>query len=391
MKILVAGGGIGGLVAAIALGQRGFEVEVLEQQVEPRELGAGIAIAANGARVLQSIGIDITLAPLAHFPVGGRLRRGRSGRVIAEARYASHARRFGARPYNLHRGDLRRVLLNAALACASVRIHLGQRVTSIAQEPDGVSVETEQGMRVTGDAIIGADGIHSVIRVAIAGSEAPRFSGEVVWRGLVHRDRLPETASAEFMTIWSGTDRHFLHYLVRGGELLNIGGFVESGEWRDESWTEPGNKADFARLFATFHSVVRDVINAADECFVQAIHERAPLSTWFKGRAVLLGDACHAMPPHLGQGAGMAIEDAVVLARELADHRGDVEGAFASYQAKRKDRVARVAAEVRSAGRIYNVGHPIRGAALHSAVWLASRISRNGPTDWVLDYDALSA
>jgi len=391
MKILVAGGGIGGLVAAIALGQRGFEVELLEQQSEPRELGAGIAIGANGARALQSIGIDAALAPLTHSPVGARLRRGKSGRLIAETRFASHTLRFGATPYNLHRGDLRRVLLNAALACPTVRIHLGQRVTFISQQLDGVSLETEQGMRVTGDAVIGADGIHSVVRGAIAGREAPRFSGEVVWRGLVRRDRLPETASAEFMTIWTGTDRHFLHYLVRQGELLNIGGFVEAGEWHKESWTEPGNKADFARLFANFHPFVRDVIEAADECFVQAIHERAPLSAWFKGRAALLGDACHAMPPHLGQGAGMAIEDAVVLARTLADHREDVEGAFASYQGKRKDRVARVVAQVRSMGRVYNVGHPVRGVALHAAVWLASRISSSGPMDWVLSYDALSA
>jgi salicylate hydroxylase len=393
MKILMVGGGIGGLVAAIALAQRDFEVEILEQQADPREVGAGIAIAGNGRRVLSSLGVDASLASLGHSASGVRLRSGKSGRVIAESRAdPSLASRFGGLPYNLHRGDLRRVLMDAALACPTVRFHLGQRVTSISQEPDGVSVETVQGMRATGDALIGADGIHSVVRRAIAGPDAPRFSGEVVWRALVPRDRLPGAASAEFTTIWTGRDRHFLHYLVRRGELLNIGGFVESEEWRSESWTLPGKKADFARLFAGFHIVVRDIIDAADECFVQAIHEREPLAAWFKGRAVLLGDACHAMPPHLGQGAGMAIEDAVVLARALADHRRDLDGAFRSYQTKRKERVERVAAAVRKFGRIYNVGHPIRGAVLHTLMRLMSKIRpAAGPFDWVLEYDALSS
>jgi salicylate hydroxylase len=379
------------LVAAIALAQRGFDVEVLEQQAEPREVGAGISISPNAFRVLASIGVDASLAGMWHSPPGFRFRRGKSGYVLMERRFESQETRFGARLYNLHRGDLRQALLGAALRCPTVRIHLGQRVASVTQGPDGVSVETEHGMRATGDALIGADGIHSVVRGEIAGPDSPRFSGEVVWRGLVQRDRLPAAAGAEFSTIWSGTDRHFLHYLVRGGDLLNIGGFVESGAWRSESWTEPGEKADFARLFDTFHPAVRDIIDAADECFVQAIHERTPLTDWFKGRAVLLGDACHAMPPHLGQGAGMAIEDALVLARALADHRRDLLDAFASYQAKRRDRVERVAAGVRRMGRVYNTGTPLRGVVLHAFGWLMSRISSRGPLDWVWEYDALSA
>jgi salicylate hydroxylase len=391
MKVLVAGGGIGGLVAAIALAQREFEVEVLEQQADPRELGAGIAIAGNGRHILKSLGVDDSLASLAHSASGLRLRGGKSGRIFVENSNAPTATRLGGLPYNLHRGDLRRVLMDAALAYPAVRVHLGQRVASIAQQPDRVSVETEQGIRAAGDALIGADGIHSVVRRAIAGPDVPRFSGEVVWRALVARDRLPEEAGAEFATIWTGRDRHFLQYLVRRGELLNIGGFVEAEAWRSESWTEPGKKADLARLFSSFHPVVRDIIDGADECFAQAIHERDPLDAWFKGRIVLLGDACHAMPPHLGQGAGMAIEDAIVLARALAEHRGDVDGAFRSYQAKRAERVERVKAGVRRMGRVYNFGNPIRGALLHSTISLMSRIRpTSGPFDWVFEYDALS-
>ncbi len=393
MKILVAGGGIGGLAAAIALAQRQFEVEVIEQQAEPREVGAGIAIGPNGARILTSLGIDPALAPLKHSQRGVRLRRGKSGRIIVQGTIdPSFEARFGARPYNLHRGDLRRVLMDAARACATIKIHLGHRVASIAQEPNRVSVETEPGMRLTGDALIGADGIHSVVRRTIAGPDAPRFSGEVVWRGLVRRAHLPTESGTEFMTIWCGTDRHFLQYLVRGGDLLNIGGFVESEEWMSESWTEPGRKEDLARLFATFHPTVREIIDAADECFVQAIYERTPLVAWFNGRTALLGDACHAMPPHMGQGAGMALEDAIVLARMIAEHQQDLVGAFASYQAKRADRVKRVVAAVRSMGRIYNVGNRLRGVALHTMMFVASKLRPQvGPFDWVSEYDALSS
>ena len=145
MKILVAGGGIGGLVAAIALSQRGLEVEVLEQQAEPREVGAGIAIAPNGARVLTSLGIDNSIAPVLHSPAGVRLRSGRSGRLIVDRRLDSEEARPGARSYNLHRGDLRQALLAAALACPNVAIRLGQRVVSISEEPKRIRVETHAG------------------------------------------------------------------------------------------------------------------------------------------------------------------------------------------------------------------------------------------------------
>ena len=343
MKVLVAGGGIGGLVAAIALTQRNIEVELFDQQTEPRELGAGIAIFANGARVLSSLGIDDSLEPSRHYSPGSRIRSGKSGRIIAELRLAEfHEARFGARAYDLHRGDLRQALMAAAGTKHSVKIHLGQRVAAVIQEPEGIAVETEQGMRATGDALVGADGIHSVVRREIAGPDAPRFSGEVVWRALVRRDRLTGMSSTPFSTVWTGSDRHFLQYPVRGGSLLNIGGFIQSDQWRSESWTERGDRTVFASLFSAFHPAVREIIESADECFVQAIHERAPLSHWFKGRAVLLGDACHAMPPHMGQGAGMALEDAIVLARTMADGRQNLEDAFRSYQLKRKPRVDRL-------------------------------------------------
>lgn len=393
MKVLIAGGGIGGLTAALALSQRGVEVEVLEQQSEPRELGAGIFLFANGARVLSSVGLESAVAPL-RSRCAFSLCTGRRGRVLAKGKPEPYEAQFGAPLGGMHRGDLRRVLMEGALRAPNVQIQLGQRVAAIEQTPTGVTVATERGLRATGDVLIGADGIHSVVRREIAGPDAPRFSGEVVWRGLVPRERLGGAAreSAARAVIWTGRDRHFLQYPVRGDELLNVGGFVESDAWRSESWTEPGRKQDFAQLFADFHPIVRDIIDAADVCFVQAIHQRDPLPAWWKGRVVLLGDACHAMPPHAGQGAGMALEDAVVLARALADQPGDLAGALAAYQAKRKDRAERVAAKVSTLGRFYNYGTPLRRAAIYSTTWLMSRLRpASRPGLWIDAYDARTA
>lgn len=397
MAVLISGGGIGGLAAAIALSQRGFEVDVLEQQQEPRELGAGITIWANGARVLTALGLDPLLEPFKSLVPGSRLRSGRSGRIIVRGALGdAYAAFHGARMYGLHRGDLRSALMTVAKGSPGVRMHLGQRVASVKQLDGHIAVETARGMRASGEALIGADGIHSVVRSAVAGPDAPRFSGEVVWRALVRRERLCGDAAeaARYAGVWVARDRHFLSYPVRGEELVNLGGFVESDEWRSESWTEPGKKSDFDRLFARFHPVVREMIDAADVCFVQAIHERPTLARWFAGRAVLLGDALHAAPPHLGQGAGMAIEDAMVLARTMSERREDPTAAFEAYETKRRARIARFKAAVTQAGRVFNYGNPLRGALVYGVAFAMSRVRPRpgGPESaWLDTYDALSA
>jgi salicylate hydroxylase len=394
MTIAIAGGGIGGLVAAIALARRGFDVEVLEQQAEPRELGAGISVFANGARVLSSLGLDEALEPLCSYSTGVQIRSGRSGRLVAELRLgAFHETRFGAKAYTLHRGDLLRVLLETARGTPSVRIQLGQRVSALSQGADAVIVETELGARLNAEVLIGADGIHSVVRREAVGADTPRFSGEVVWRALVSSHGL-KAAQTDHHVLWNGRDRHFLQFPIRRGELLNLGGFVRSDRWQSESWTAPGSRQDFADLFADFHPAVRELIDRADDCFVQAIHERDPLPHWWSGRVVLLGDAAHAMPPHMGQGAGMAIEDALVLARALADSRGDSSGAFQRYEAKRKARVDRVAGDVRDNARMFRVSHPAQRVAVNAGLWLMSKLRPTASQErfsWVYEYDALSA
>lgn len=206
-----------------------------------------------------------------------RVSSPRWGLTTRWSRYGTTHRELtfvAARAYDLHRNDLRQVLLAAAVTKHGIQVHLGQRVAAVIQEPDRITVETEQGVRAAGDALVGADGIHSVVRREVAGPDAPRFAGEVVWRALVPRDRLTGISSTPFSTIWTGIDRHFLHYAVRGGSLLNIGGFIKSDQWRSESWTERGDRAVFASLFSAFHTAVSEIIESADECFVQAIHER---------------------------------------------------------------------------------------------------------------------
>jgi salicylate hydroxylase len=339
---VVVGGGIGGLTAALCLTRRGLSVTVVEQAPRFEEIGAGIQLSPNCTRVLHCLGLEEALRQDAFLPEATQFRHWRTGKVISQSPLGEAAlARFGTPYYHMHRGDLLKVLVTAAEADPLIRLITGLRIDTVTQDDSGVRAEAG-GEILEGEYLVGADGIHSVVRAALWGAEKPRFTGNVAWRALVPADRLPPGLIRPMSTAWWGPGRHFVHYFVRRGELVNCVCVVEKAGWEVESWTEPGDHAELRADFAGWHETIGQLIDNMDRdsLFKWALHDRAPMGRWSQGRITLLGDACHPTLPFMAQGAAMAIEDAAVLADCLAAEGG--ERALRRYETLRLKRTARI-------------------------------------------------
>jgi salicylate hydroxylase len=328
MKALIAGGGIGGLTAALCLASRGITVEVFERSSAFREIGAGIQISPNAARVLHALGLETAIRERAFLPQATQFRDWRSGAVISERPLgAQTVSRYGAPYYHLHRGDLMRLLEAAARQAPRITLHTGAQVQSIERPADDrapvrLTVFHQGGLcEHQGDLLIGADGIHSIVRDSLWGPSKPSFTGNVAWRALVPSERLPRDLIRPMSTAWWGPQKHFVHYYVRGGALVNCVCVVEKQGWEIESWTEHGSLAELQQDFSGWHDDLQHLISQIDETalFKWALFDREPMPRWGQGCMTLLGDACHPTLPFMAQGAAMAIEDAAVLALCLSD------------------------------------------------------------------------
>ena len=345
--VLVAGGGIGGLTAALCLARVGFEVVVFEKAAAFVETGAGIQISPNAARVLHKLGLESALRATAFQPDAIEFRHWRSGKVVAaKALGLAALTAYGFPYYQVHRGDLRQLLVEAAERETGIALRTGAEARRLEQTQRGVRVLVQENSEESwheGLALVGADGIRSTVRDALFGEAKPRFSGQVAWRALVPAERLPQGPARRASAVWWGPRKHFVSYPVRGGALVNCVCVVERAGWEVESWTEPGEHGELAADFAGWHADVRTRIDhmPRDALYKWAIFHRPPAPRWSKGAATLLGDAAHPMPPFLAQGAAMAIEDAAVLAACLkAD--GDVASGLARYEATRRRRATLV-------------------------------------------------
>ncbi len=350
-KVLIAGGGIGGLTAALCLAQRGLQVELFEQAVAFGTAGAGIQLSPNGSRVLHELGLEAALRAHAFLPIGTQFRQWRSGRVIAESELGQRCvEEFGAPYYHVHRGDLMQVLVSAARAEPAIVLHTAARVTQFEQTGTGVVVQVQRSGEShshthsetrRGNLLIGADGIHSAVRDVLWGNEEPQFTGNVAWRAMVPVERLPKDLIRPMSTAWWGPAKHFVHYYVRGGALVNCVCVVEKDGWEVESWTERGDQHELQADFSGWHPDVQQLIDNVDKdsLYRWALFDRAPMDAWRQGRVSLLGDACHPTLPFMAQGAAMAIEDAAVLAGCLAANV-DAEGALQRYEDLRRKRTA---------------------------------------------------
>lgn len=386
-KVLIAGGGLGGMTAALCLARRGFEVDVFEQAPAIAEMGAGIQLSPNCTRVLHQLGLADALHAVCSVPNGVEIRHWRDGNVIAALPLGAFVRRkFGYPYYHAHRADLMDILKNAAGGHRNIVVRAGARVDAIQQQRDGVVVEAAREHH-RGDVLVGADGIHSLVRESLFGPDASRFTGNIAWRALIPTQALPEGLVRPVATVWWGPGKHFVHYYVRGGELVNCVCVVEKEGWEEESWTIQGELAELKNDFHDWHETVTTLIDniAPESCFKWALFDRDPMQHWSRDNVTLLGDACHATLPFLAQGAAMAIEDAAVLADCLAVEEDNV-AALVRYESLRKERTARVQRASRRNARVFHMSGLL--ARLRNKV---AQAFGDGITEWVYGYDAFDA
>jgi salicylate hydroxylase len=337
-SIAIIGGGIGGLTAAAALLRAGFDVQVYERARALGEVGAGINIGPNASRILHRLGIAEVLGRTGVKPATFDQRRWDDGRFLLRSPLGEAVESvFGAPYYTFHRGDLHRAL---AEAIPADHIHIAHRFTHLVDHGDRVEAHFDNGTSISVDALIGADGIHSAVRHAVFGPEKPRFTGCVAHRGLVPSCRLTHLGLETTTQIWMGPGRHFVHYFVSAGRLVNFVAVTEEDSWLGESWVDRGEVADVLTAFRGWHNQVLSIIGSADETYKWALFDRSPLAHWSVGRVTLLGDSCHPMLPFMGQGAAQAIEDAATLKGCLLKFPGDVPAALRLYEQLRLPRAS---------------------------------------------------
>ena len=341
LSVGIAGGGIGGLTAALSLLQRGFEVHVYEQAREFAEVGAGIQVSPNASRILHRIGLADALAGMGVRPLAWRQRRWDDGRTLLHTPLADVVVEvFGFPHYQTHRADLLAALVREL---PGDRLHVSHRLIGLDDRGDRVSLAFENGETAEVDVLIGADGIHSTVQRLLFGEQSPHFTGCVAYRGLIPAERVADLEIAVESQVWMGPGRHFVHYYVQGERLLNWVALVEQDTWQRESWTDRGEVADALAAYEGWHRQIRRIIESVDETFIWALFDRAPLTRWSRGRVTLLGDACHPMLPFMAQGAAQAIEDGAALAACLAG-TSSVEAALRQYESVRLPRASKIQA-----------------------------------------------
>lgn len=344
-RVLIAGGGIGGLTAALALLRHGFEVELFEAAGAWTEVGAGVTLAPNAMLGFQYLGLGPAIEALGMEPRRQEIRHWEDGRVLKTLERGGQMReRYGAPYLYMHRADLHRILVEAVEA-AGGRLHLGSPVAGATWSEQDAALILADGVRVHGDLVVGADGLKSAVRTLYEPKPA-HFTGHIVWRALAPVDDV----LSEFATRpgnFIGPERLVVYYPLRGGTLLNLVFFARQQGWTEDGWTIPAERRELEETFAGWCDPVQAIIERVDEekLFKWAINARSPLDDWTIGdRITLLGDAAHAMTPFLGQGASSAIEDAVVLARALAASETQAEG-LRRYEAARVERANFIQAE----------------------------------------------
>jgi salicylate hydroxylase len=352
LPILIIGAGMGGLTAALALIDRGFEVEVFEAAPELGDVGAGLTMHPNANRIMDQLGVWARALPLTTRPSSAGSRHWQTGDFLLHTkRDDSLIRKWGHHYTFIHRADLHSALVEEIRSRRPGCLHVDHLFTGYAEDGDRVTARFANGAEVRGRLLVGADGVRSAVREALFGPQPPLYSGKAAWRGLVPMGLVGPEHDEPTSCLWTGPDRMIVRYPVRGGTLMNYVAHCSQGGWPGEGWKELSPVSDVLDAFAGWHQPVLDLIAATppDLCFKWALYERAPLARWSVGRATLLGDAAHPMQPYIGQGAGMAIEDGAVLARCLAED-ADVGRALGRYERLRKPRASFAQHEARVTG-----------------------------------------
>jgi salicylate hydroxylase len=382
VRVAIIGAGIGGVTAAHALRQRGFEVALFERAPKLGEVGAGLQIGPNAVKVIRALGLERELRAVCAEPLNtvsldwrdATLRFREPLRQTAEARW-------GAPYLTGHRADLLDLLLTGVPEAA---VRLGIRCTGCEMRGAAAVARFDDGSEVEADVVVGADGIHSVVREGLFGADNPRFTRQICWRAMIPMAKMPTRVGpggtvalerGEYLG-WIGPKGHVICYPIRHGETLNIfaGRVSDSESWAEESWSVPSSRDDLLAAYAGWNEALLGMFAevGSDSVFKWGIYDRDPLAAWTKGRITLLGDAAHPMMPTLAQGAAITIEDGMALARNLAHHADDPQAGLLAYEAERRPRASRVQLQARQQ-------------------FLNNQLSPAPPPlsrDWIFDHDA---
>jgi salicylate hydroxylase len=381
LPILVAGGGIGGLSAALALALKGRRVRVLEKAPEFGEIGYGIQMGPNVSRMLDRLGLLKALEPHAVFPEALILVDALDNREITRiALGKAFLERYQYRYFVIHRRDLHGEILNACRQRAEIALEASRNVTAFRERGGTIVARCENGAEYEGVALIGADGLWSPTRAAIVGDGAPRVAGHVTYRGVVPTGEIIDRSHLDSMTIWVGPDLHLVQYRLRGGAVMNNVATVSSRRFRQGEHRNFGGPDELDEVFSRADPRVRDMLRYISRDRSWVLHDREPVTNWSRGRATLLGDAAHPTLQYLAQGANMAIEDGVVLAEKVAAAGADFPRAFLAYQRERLNRTARVVLSSRFFGEYIHVD----GGARELRNDLARRRDPDHP--WEIDW-----
>ena len=354
LHLLVAGGGIGGLAAAFVLAKDGHAVTVLEQANAFGEIGAGIQLGPNIFKMFEYLGLTAAVNRVAFFPTGLGMNDVRTGERVVRVPLGETAIAAYGYPYGvIYRADLHGVFLEACKSLPNVVLRTSSKVESFAQDDTGVRVQLAGGEVLQGDALIGADGLWSRIREVVVGDGKPRVSGHIAYRAVLKREDVPAHLWSDDVLLWGGEKTHLVHYPLRRGELFNLVAVFHSNKY-DEGWNTFGDPAELNERFAHAVPQVRELLDRIETWKMWVLCDREPVKNWTDRRTTLLGDAAHPMLQYLAQGAGQAIEDAVVLGAALRFTRNDVVQAFSKYQQQRYLRTGRVQLTARFYGDIYH-------------------------------------
>lgn len=376
--VAIIGAGIGGLAAALALSRRGIAVTVYEQAAQLGEIGAGLHLSPNGMKVMRALDLEPALAACAARPRSICTRHYATSEANFEGPLdADFEARFGAPFYSFHRADLHGVLSSATAGQAGIRIVLGRRLETLLIDDQGARLGFADGSSAIHRAVIGADGVHSIVRQHQHGDVSTRFTGHVAYRGMAATAQLPDGFIESKLNVWVGPGKHVVAYPVRRGELINYVAIIEEDGWSDESWTTRADARTLDAAFEAWHDTVRTLVGTtiSGECYKWALLGRDPLPSWSGMRSTLLGDAAHPMVPYLAQGAVMAVEDAWVLAACLGAF-DDLAEALQRYELARLARTSAVQAAAWEQGQKNHAvgrdktGDEFRGGSFADPAWI---------------------
>jgi salicylate hydroxylase len=382
-SIIIAGAGIGGLTAALAVARAGYRVVVLEQAKRLEEAGAGIQLSPNATRILSDLGLAERLRPQAVAPEAIEIRAA-SGRAIQRIPLGETAeRRYGAPYWVIHRADLQAALVAAVGEMPDITLKLGTRAEDFALHQHGLTVQTRgtQALDEQGLALIGADGVWSSLRSPMGDRSLPVFAHRTAWRAILPAARLTEEFRAPVTGLWLGRDAHLVHYPIKAGQMVNIVAIIRD-DWNESGWSAPGKPGDLAPRFAGFAAEARTLLAMPERWQKWALFDRAPSLPRRKGPVTLIGDAAHPMLPFLAQGGAMGIEDAAVLAQCLAHAGEDIARALRRYERTRRRRVARVQREARRNSWRYHLAGPL-GFARNAVLGAMSGEKLLARYDWL--------